>query len=293
MRTVGPGHTQRVPTLSFEKYEGLGNDFVIVEAPASSLTIDQVRAICDRHRGVGADGVLFVETSGARPAMRVLNADGSRAEMCGNGLRCVALHLARTGLAPVGGLFTVDTDAGPHACRVLELDGPRGTVEVAMRPASLAPNEVPVRHEGPMIDVELRPLDVPVRVTAVSMGNPHAVLFEASEATRATLGPALQDDARFPEKANVGFARMLAPTADGRRAMELHVYERGAGWTEACGTGACAAVVAAVETGRAARGETVEVRLPGGPLEIVVGAPGERIRMTGPARHVFSGAVEV
>jgi diaminopimelate epimerase len=290
----GAGHTQRVPTLTFEKYEGLGNDFVIVEAPASSLTVDQVRALCDRHRGVGADGVLFVDTAGERPAMRVINADGSVAEMCGNGLRCVALHLARKGAAPIGSPFAVDTDSGPHLCRVLELDGARGTVEVAMRHASLAPGEVPVRHEGPMIDVELMPLGTPVRVTAVSMGNPHAVLFDdASEAARAALGPAIQDDPRFPEKANVGFARMLATGGEGRRAMELHVYERGAGWTEACGTGACAAVVAAVETGRAARGEPVEVRLPGGPLEIVVGAPGERVRMTGPARHVFAGSVEV
>lgn len=276
-------------TLEFEKYEGLGNDFVVVEAGLGALSPDEVRALCDRHRGVGADGVLFVERGGPRPAMRVINADGSRAEMCGNGLRCVALHLARVGAALVGEGFVVDTDAGPHACRVLELDGSRGTVEVSMRAASLVPSDVPVRAEGPLIDAEVRVGDTSLHVTAVSMGNPHAVVFDAVGAARATLGPALQDDTRFPEKANVGFARLLERGEREAHAIELFVYERGAGWTEACGTGACAAVVAAVETGRVPRGEAVEVRLPGGTLSIVVGRSDERIRMTGPARHVFSG----
>ncbi len=283
-------------TLSFEKYEGLGNDFVIVEGPEALLSIDEVIALCDRHRGIGADGVLFVEQgsdgSGALPSMRVINADGSRAEMCGNGLRCVALHLVRRGaLEPA---FEVDTDAGPHACRVLEVRGAEGRIEVAMRPASLRPEEVPVRREGPMIDVEVATLGMPVHLTAVSMGNPHAVLFDEVGAARLRLGPAIQELPLFPQKANVGFARLLEePGAEGARVMELHVYERGAGWTQACGTGACAAVVAAVETRRAMRGEPIEVRLPGGSLEIVVGAPGERIRMTGPARHVFSGTLQL
>jgi diaminopimelate epimerase len=284
-----PGHIERVPILDFEKYEGLGNDFVVVEAEVGALSLDAVRAICDRHRGVGADGVLFVARSGGRPAMRVTNADGSRAEMCGNGLRCVALHLARTGAASVGESFVVDTDAGPHACRVLTLDGSVGTVQVSMRPASLAPADVPVVAERPLVDAPFRVDGAEVHVTAVSMGNPHAVVFDAVGPARVSLGPALQEDPRFPAKANVGFARLLPEDAARARAMELFVYERGAGWTEACGTGACAAVVAAVETGRVPRGEPVEVRLPGGPLSIVAGALGERILMTGPARHVFSG----
>jgi diaminopimelate epimerase len=223
--------------------------------------------------------------------MRVINADGSRAEMCGNGLRCVALHLVRTGAASVGERFVVDTDAGPHGCRVLALDGATGTVEVDMRPASLLPADVPVRSDAPWIDAEVEVHGTPLRVTAVSMGNPHAVVFDAVGPARATLGPALQHDARFPEKANVGFARLLASDEREARAIELFVYERGAGWTEACGTGACAAAVAAVETGRVPRGEAVEVRLPGGALSIVVGRTGEPIRMTGPARHVFTGRV--
>lgn len=273
--------------LVFEKYEGLGNDFVVVEGTSALLSIDEVRAICDRHLGVGADGVLFTGVSAGRAFMQVVNADGSTAEMCGNGLRCVALHLVRRGLVEHREL-EVDTDAGPHAVRVHEIAAP-GRVEVEMRAPSLAPRDVPVlrgagEEDAPMIDAELRAEGVVLRGTAVSMGNPHLVTFDAPAAQRLALGPALQDDPRFPEKVNVGFATMR-----GRAAMELHVFERGAGWTQACGTGACAAAVAAVETGRADRGAVIEVALPGGVLEIVVGERGERVRMTGPARHVFSG----
>lgn len=273
--------------LIFEKYEGLGNDFVVVEGTAASLSLDEVRAICDRHRGVGADGVLFTGVSRDRAFMHVVNADGSSAEMCGNGLRCVALHLVRRGLVEMHA-FGVDTDAGPHAVEVLEMAAP-GRVEVSMRAPSLAPRDVPVVWDGPMIDAAIDVLGAKIHVTAVSMGNPHAITFDVrGETTRYPMGPLIQNDHRFPQRANVGFATM-----HGRSAMELHVYERGAGWTEACGTGACAAAVAAVETGRADRGAPIEVRLPGGALEIVVGERGERVRMTGPARHVFSGRLEL
>lgn len=279
-------------TVAFEKYEGLGNDFVVVDLPKSALSIDEVIAICDRHRGVGADGVLFVGEDA--PAMRVVNADGSTAEMCGNGLRCVAFHFARRGRGTDA--MSIATDAGPHRAHALSLEGDRAVVSVSMRPSSLVPDEIPVRAEAPMIDQPMRALDREVHVTAVSMGNPHAVLFDDVGDARLALGPAIQDDARFPKKANVGFARMHARSGGGsadRVAMTLHVYERGAGWTEACGTGACAAAVAAVETGRAARGEPIDVHLPGGVLEIVVGAREDRIQMTGPARHVFSGTVSI
>lgn len=268
--------------LMFDKYEGLGNDFVVIEGTPSMLELDAVRALCDRHRGIGADGVLFTGVSAGRPFMYVINADGSHAEMCGNGLRCVALHLVRRGLVEERA-FVVDTDSGPHACRVLEVASP-GRVEVSMRAASLAPADVPVRAERPLIDARLGS----VAITAVSMGNPHAVAFDVERGAQDGLAPKIQDDPMFPEHANVGFARMT-----GSASMELRVFERGAGWTEACGTGACAAVVAAIETGRAERGTAIEVMLPGGALEIVAGAPGERIRMTGPARHVFSGKLEI
>jgi diaminopimelate epimerase len=273
--------------VAFEKFEGLGNDFILVEAPASSLSRAEVKDLCDRHRGVGADGVLFVQHGVGHPSMAVVNADGSDAEMCGNGLRCVALFLALRGRVTARD-FTIDTGAGPHAVRVLQA-GVEGRVEVSMRPASLAPEAVPCLAVSALRDA---PLDVQghrLRVTAVSMGNPHAVTFDALEATtRAALGPALEAHASFPARANAGFASMRGPAS-----IELHVFERGAGWTQACGTGACAAAVAAVETDRAPRFAPIEVVLPGGALEIVVGLPGDPVRMTGPARAVFRGVVEL
>jgi diaminopimelate epimerase len=275
--------------LSFSKYEGLGNDFMIVDVAAGMPSIGPAQAarLCDRHLGVGGDGVLLIANSGSsRFSMKVINADGSIPEMCGNGIRCVALHLARTGRAQ-GMRFEIDTDSGPHACRVLSTDE-SGVVEVAMRPPSLNPSEVPVLADAPVVDAPLAAGSRILRVTAVSMGNPHAVTFDDVGEQRLTLAPAVQYHARFPHGVNVGFARAL----DAQR-IDLAVYERGAGWTRACGTGACAAAVAAVETGRARRGTPIEVRLPGGPLTIVVGAPGERLIMTGAAKHVFDGVVEI
>jgi len=240
-------------------------------------------ALCDRHRGVGGDGVIFI--GGDRPTMRVVNADGSVPEMCGNGIRCVALHLVRLQRVP-GARFDVETDSGPHHCRVLEA-GDLGRVEVAMRPASLRPDDLPVVADSPLLDAPFQVAGRTLHVTAVSMGNPHAVVFDPVDDARMTLGPALQDDARFTQGVNVGFAR---PQADG---LELHVFERGAGWTQACGTGACAAAVAAVETGRAERGQPLQVHLPGGSLTILVGARDAPVAMTGPARHVFDGTLEL
>lgn len=272
--------------LAFSKYEGLGNDFLVVDDEALHGRIDPARAmrLCDRHRGVGGDGVLLVGVANGRPFMRVRNADGSTPQMCGNGLRCVALHLARIGRATTEP-FEVDTDAGPHRVHVHEA-GTEGRVEVHMRAPSLAPADLPLVSDHPWIDEPIEIAGRLVRATAVSMGNPHAVLFE-EDAEREVLGPALERDARFPERVNVGFARQ---TKDG---LDLAVWERGVGWTMACGTGACAAAVAAVHTGRAERGRALAVRLPGGELTIVVGADGEPVRMTGPARHVFDGRLAI
>jgi diaminopimelate epimerase len=214
----------------------------------------------------------------------VINADGSVPQMCGNGLRCVALHLHRVGRAPSGGVpFEIDTDADPHRVRVF---GSLAEVEVAMRAPSLEPAALPLAASSSWIDEPVEVAGRLVRVTAVSMGNPHAVLFD-EHGERAQLGPALERDPRFPERVNVGFARR---TSEG---LELEVWERGVGFTQACGTGACAAAVAAVETGRVTRGEELVVRLPGGPLRIRVGAPGESVLMTGPARYVFSGSTPI
>lgn len=270
--------------MRFSKYHGLGNDFVVVdggEADAARAEAEAI-AICDRHLGVGADGVLIVTHGEGGPHMRVINADGSRPEMCGNGLRCVALHLHRSG-AVEGRSFDVQTDAGPHRCDVLS--GEReGSVRVAMRAAALDPGELGIADGEEMRDAVLAVGGSELHVTAVSMGNPHAVVFDDVGPRMQTLGPTLTAHAHFAQGVNAGFARLVA---DGR--IELAVHERGAGWTRACGTGACAAGVAAVETGRAARNTDIEVQLPGGPLSIRVGPPGTPVMMTGPAQHVFDG----
>jgi len=277
-------------TIAFTKYEGLGNDFIVVE---EDVPRDRAIAMCDRHLGIGADGVLITGVRGGRPFMRVINADGSSPEMCGNGLRCVALHLSLGGTVTEEA-FDIDTDAGPHRCRVL----PDGRVEVQMAVPVLDAARVPVSvAEGPeKTDETAEPkevIDAPwdvdeqtLRVTCVSMGNPHVVIFDEVGDSALALGPRLEADPRFPERVNVGFA-----TVHGAGHMDLAVYERGVGWTRACGTGACAAAVAAVETGRAERGAPIEVRLPGGTLIIEVGARPERVSMTGPARRVFTGTL--
>jgi diaminopimelate epimerase len=270
--------------LRFSKYEGLGNDFLVVERDqAPQLTPAQVQKLCDRHFGVGGDGVLLTGLEQGQPFMTVINADGSVPEMCGNGLRCVALYLVQREIMREPA-FTVRTDAGPHRVAVSG-----GNVQVDMRPASLEANQVLRAGSGTFVD---QPFAVDARtlhVTCVSMGNPHAVLFDDVHEHMATLGPRIEKDARFSAGANVGFARMR--DADN---LELTVWERGVGFTLACGTGACAAAVAAVETGRAQRERPLTVHLPGGPLTIRVGEPGTplSISMTGPARHVFDGAID-
>jgi diaminopimelate epimerase len=277
--------------LRFSKYEGLGNDFVIVsERAAAGLTPAIVKAICDRHFGVGADGVLIVGQTGERPFMRVINADGSRPEMCGNGLRCVALYLAAQ-RASGSASFVVDTEAGPHPVEV-DLRTPRSAqVKVWMRPASLDAREVLREQSGEWIGRPFSCDNRELAMTTVSMGNPHAVFFSSEgfeRAEMAELGPRIERDPRFLAGANVGFTRLKSPTA-----LDLTVWERGVGFTLACGTGACAAAVAAVETGQSPRGRELEVTLPGGPLRILVPARGEPIQMTGPAVHVFDGELEL
>jgi diaminopimelate epimerase len=273
--------------LRFTKYEGLGNDFIVVDESAfPAIDSGLARQLCDRHFGIGADGVLLTGLAHGRPFMRVINADGSQPEMCGNGLRCVALHWAQR--EHLGLQFEVDTDAGPHAVAVSRQGAGAASVRVAMPAPSLDASEVLRDGQGEHVD---RPFDIDgrsLRVTTVSMGNPHAVLFEDVGDDIDRLGPRIERDARFRAGVNVGFAQMVKPGA-----VNLRVWERGVGFTLACGTGACAAAVAAVETGRAMRNTPIEVTLPGGVLTIRVAARGEALEMTGPARQVFTGEFEV
>ncbi|MEM7604886.1 MAG: diaminopimelate epimerase [Myxococcota bacterium] len=266
--------------MHFWKYEGLGNDFIVVEANEPAPFQSRAVELCDRHTGVGADGILVLgDLLSETPRMSVWNADGTSAQMCGNGLRCAELHRRRQGGEGAGRWQTL---AGPHLARLVG-----DAVEVQMVAPTFEPASIPIASGGELIDGTVEVEGEALVVTAVGMGNPHAVVFgDFDEADRRCLGPVLQRDPLFPEGVNVGFA-----TPDGRERFILHVLERGAGWTQACGTGACAAVAAAVATGRAGAGQAVEVQLPGGTLVITAGTSSEPIAMRGPARLVFDGTL--
>jgi diaminopimelate epimerase len=289
-------------TLPFAKVHGLGNDFLVVDLRGGGQAAERaqdpavVRALCDRRFGVGGDGVLAVlppVTTGADVRMRVLNADGSEAEMCGNGIRCVAKQLHDRDPALRGRReIRVDTGAGPLTCVITAgADGLAREVEVSMGRPRLTRAEIPMT--GPPGE---RFVDAPLaggRATAVSMGNPHVVFFvdEAGAALRAAAearGPGLEHDPAFPRRTNVELAHLHA---DG--SIELVVWERGVGITLACGTGACATAVAAVLTGRAQAGRELRVRLLGGELTITVAADLSGVTMRGPAELVFESSVEL
>jgi diaminopimelate epimerase len=296
-----------VGRVRFHKLHGLGNDFLVVdlrglpaEDAAALVDPEVVRWLCDRQFGVGGDGVLAVSaprTAGACATMRVGNADGSEAEMCGNGIRCVAKFL-RDADASLGDRLVIDTGAGPLACDVhLGDDGQVDTVTVDMGRPRLTRAEIPATGPGDERWID-GPLTIPGdpagarAVTAVSMGNPHAVVFVDDPATVHTLartvGPSLETHAAFPRKTNAEFAALAGPDT-----LELGVWERGCGITLACGTGACATAVAACLTGRAQPGRELTVRLPGGPLAITVAADYSAVAMRGPARLAFVGEVDL
>ena len=259
--------------LRFWKYHGLGNDFVVVEG-GPLMDPGRAERICDRHRGIGADGVLTIlpPREAGVAYMHIYNSDGSVAAMCGNGIRCVARHLAeKQGLS---GEILIETDSGVKRCTAHR--GADGAVEAVTVEMGTARVEGEQQFE---VGAEA------VRTLRVSMGNPHAVIFDGPGPERAaTLGPAIE--ARVPGGVNVGFARIAGGGLD------LVVWERGAGLTDACGTGACAAAAAAVKTGRLKGGGPVDVRLPGGTLTIRVG-PDLSVLMKGPAARVFEGEADL
>jgi diaminopimelate epimerase len=261
--------------VQFFKYEGLGNDFIVVEAAdASAVSADRAVALCDRRFGIGADGVLLVLPS-RKPEcdvrMLVLNADGSVPEMCGNGIRCVAIHVARArGL--VEGTLRVDTDASDCACFVEDTRG-KGIVTVDMGVVRLFGDRT--------IDIDGKRVTVSVADT----GNPHAILFGSFARSDVDhLGPRLATHPDFPRGTNVEFSHVAG---DG---IDLIVWERGVGITLACGTGACATAAVACAKGLVGRGSPIAVRVPGGRLDITIDDK-SRATMRGPARQVFSGTV--
>lgn len=260
--------------MDFIKYEGLGNDFMVVDvADSDAVTPAQAQRWCDRHFGVGADGVLLVSPAthpGSRATMTVLNADGSRPEMCGNGLRCVALHLALQDAAHVVS-FGVDTDAGTCPCDVHCHDA-SGEVTIDMGEATELPNIVR-EHAGVRYEFQ-----------RISTGNPHAITFGSTLSAEQIDAFAPAVSASIPGGCNIEFARERGPGQ-----FDLVVWERGVGRTLACGTGAVATAAAAVLSGRAQPGRPLSVQLPGGPLSVTLAGSPLRATLSGPARRVFRG----
>lgn len=289
MPFVGP--QQR---LTFSKFEGLGNDFLLIDlrsfgsaylAPVAALA-RLAPQLCDRRLGVGGDGLLFITVTNQAKAcagMIVINADGSRPEMCGNGLRCVAHYLALGGSLREQpnsqSAFWVHTDNGPLHCEVEGRGPAQAQVQVAMGPASFGAVE--------------QPAAAPERnFLSVSMGNPHAIHWvgpdEDPEMLARSLGPQVERDPAYPEASNVEFVK------DTPDALICWVWERGCGITHACGTGACATAAAAVKSGKRSPNEAIRVRLPGGDLEIEVpAAEQDSLHMRGPSRWVFDGQLNL
>ncbi|WP_222615339.1 diaminopimelate epimerase [Persicimonas caeni] len=265
------------PVKSFPifKYHGLGNDFVVVREADAPDVEAHVEALCDRNRGVGADGVLVLsEFEDAQARMVIFNRDGSRPEMCGNGVRCVVRHLVQVEGFCADAL-TIVSDAGPRPCRVEEQGAGTWQVAVEMGEAKLDAEPAHVDHDG-----------FTAELVKVDMGNPHAVTFQAAPIeTIDAIGELLNAaHPEFPEGVNVEFVEQTGP-----QAIRVDVYERGVGRTQACGTGACAAAVAAIDAGLCHADAPVEVELPGGVLRIEL--RDGVVWMTGPVEYVFCGEI--
>jgi diaminopimelate epimerase len=285
-------HTMRI---EFSKMQGLGNDFLVFDAPPNGagdlVDSNKLRALADRHTGVGFDQALMLEAprhAEARAFYRIFNADGSEVEQCGNGARCIAALLyART--PGLGRSFMLDSPGGVVAAHVRE----DGLVSVDMGIPNFLPAALPMLGAGESL---LYPLSVAatsagvtsVEVGAVSMGNPHIVLRVADVATApvSELGPALEHHASFPKRTNVGFMQIVD-----RGHIRLRVFERGAGETLACGTGTCAAV--AVGRRQGLLDAEVAVDLKGGCASVSWQGPGQHLWLTGPATTVFTGSIEI
>jgi len=264
--------------MQFTKMHGLGNDFILIDSRKNKLDGVDLKnlalQLCDRHFGIGADGILIVWPSQkAHYRMQVINPDGSEAEMCGNGIRCFAKYVYETDKLKEE-VISVDTLAGIKLPAViLSQTGAVEGVEVDMG----IPKELPTSN--------LKIQNKEYEIHEISMGNPHAVIFteDLSAINLVEIGPQIENHPQFPKRTNVEFVKVL-----NEKEIDAIVWERGAGETLACGTGACAAVVAAVKTGKTSR--RVLVHLPGGNLDIEIGEDG-RVLMRGPAEKVFDGEI--
>lgn len=282
--------------IEFAKMHGLGNDFMVIDlvTQTASVHADLVRAWADRHTGVGFDQLLLIEPPTEPEAdfrYRIFNADGTEVAQCGNGARCAAVYIAHRRLSPKPDLV-LQTNTGPITTHLLRDD----QVEVGMGEPRLTAAEIPfdAQADGGAVAVgddvlqyEVDACGAQRRFLPVSMGNPHAVLFvdSVAEAPVAEVGAALVAHPVFPEGANIGFCEVVD-----RGFVRLRVFERGVGETRACGSGACAAVVAAQLLDKVSG--RVKVSLPGGKVRIAWQGPGSEVRMTGPAALVYEGRIQ-
>lgn len=277
--------------MRFAKYQGIGNDFVMIADPqdAMELSPELVRRLCDRRFGIGGDGVIRVGPGDGRSdlVMDYVNSDGSAGEMCGNGIRCLAIFARAEGLTDLDEI-NVGTGAGIKVVTILE----DGLVRVDMGPPAFSPQDVPVQWSGPdALHAKVELDDSVIEAACLSMGNPHAVIFvdDPDEVPLTVLGPAIEKHPMFPNGANAEFA-----TVEGPDRVRMRVWERGAGETLACGTGACAVGVASHLLRGAS--SSVTVSLPGGELLVEWdGSPGDgtSVFMTGPALKSFEGEIEL
>lgn len=274
--------------IPFTKMHGLGNDFVVINRIAYpvELQAEHYRRIADRHTGIGCDQVLLVEQATSAEAdfgYRIFNADGGEVEQCGNGVRCFARYVREHGLCDKDEI-AVETASGIVYPRLDD----QGMVTVNMGVPRFEPKDIPFIADQVSNQYPLELGDEQVEVGVVSMGNPHAVQLveDVGSAPVATQGPAIETHPRFPKRVNAGFMQIVNPNS-----AWLRVFERGVGETRACGTGACAAVVVGRQMGLL--DDTVEVRLPGGDLEIRWQGPGQPVWMRGPAVTVFEGTIDL
>lgn len=278
-------------TIQFTKYQGLGNDFILIDNRHQSepiLTPKQAVQLCDRHFGIGADGVIFAlpADGDADYTMRIFNSDGSEPEMCGNGIRCLAKFIADLE-SQKKTEYRIETLAGLISPK-LQADG---QVKVDMGVPKLLASQIPTTLATAESKVLEQPLEVEGKVwpvTCVSMGNPHCIIFveDVASIPLETWGPKFEHHSVFPERTNTEFIQVIQPNY-----LKMRVWERGAGITLACGTGACASVVAGVLTGKCDRLATVE--LPGGSLEIEWSKSNQKVYMSGPAQKVFVGELSI
>ncbi|MDK9738335.1 diaminopimelate epimerase [Vibrio sp. D404a] len=268
----------------FSKMHGLGNDFMVVDCITQNIFFspDLIRRLADRHTGIGFDQLLVVEAPYDPETdfhYRIFNADGSEVEQCGNGARCFARFVRMKGLTNKYSI-NVSTKKGKMVLKIEEND----QITVNMGVPEFEPSKIPFKAKQPEKTYILRTDEHTLFCGAVSMGNPHVVTVvdDVDTADVDTIGPLLESHERFPERVNAGFMQVVT-----RDEVRLRVYERGAGETQACGSGACGAVAVGITQGLLS--DNVKVRLPGGDLQISWQGPGKPLFMTGPATHVFDG----